>query len=143
MGSAIRHILVPVDGSEGARHALQLAADMADRWGARLTLLEVIEEAGPLPSFDERPPEGETREHWLSEQRFEPIRRDLQQVQVPWERRVEQGIPPDVICRVAEEEHVDLIVMGHRGMSAVGRWLVGSVSDRVVHHAPCSVTVVR
>jgi nucleotide-binding universal stress UspA family protein len=140
---AIRHILVPVDGSESASRALSTALELAQALGSSVTLLEVIEDAGPLPTYDEQPPPGETREHWLSEERFEPLRKQLQAaVSVPWRRRVEQGTPADVICEVAEEGF-ELIVMGKRGMSAVGRWLVGSVSDRVVRHAPCSVTVVK
>jgi nucleotide-binding universal stress UspA family protein len=62
---------------------------------------------------------------------------------VSWQRRVEQGYPAEVIVSLASDEAVDLIVIGNRGMSGVGRFLVGSVSDRVVHHAPCSVLVVK
>ena len=139
----IRHILVPVDGSESARHALEHAIGLAEAFGAELTLLEVIEDQGPLPTFDEKPPPGETREHWLSEERFQPLADLLEQTEVPWTRRVERGYPAEVICEVADKEEHDLVVMGSRGMSGVGRFLMGSVSDRVVHHAPCNVTVVK
>ncbi|MFW6067709.1 MAG: universal stress protein [Myxococcota bacterium] len=139
----VKHILVPVDGSEGSRRAVVTAIGLAEAAGASVTLLEVIEEAGPLPSYDERPPPGDTREHWLSEERWEPIRDLLQGTDVPWERRVERGYPAQRIVEVAEKGEFDLIVIGNRGMSAIGRFLVGSVSDKVVHHAPCSVLVVK
>jgi nucleotide-binding universal stress UspA family protein len=57
--------------------------------------------------------------------------------------RVEMGSAADAICRVADELAVDLIVIGARGMNPATRWLLGSVSDRVVHHANQPVTVVR
>lgn len=139
----IKHILVPVDGSESSQRAVVTAIGLAEPIGATVTLLEVIEEAGPLPSYDERPPPGETREHWLTEERWQPIRGLLEGTAVPWKRRVERGYPAEVIVDVAEEGGFDLVVMGHRGMSGVGRFLVGSVSDRVVHHASCSVLVVK
>jgi nucleotide-binding universal stress UspA family protein len=43
----------------------------------------------------------------------------------------------------AEQEHADLIVVGMRGLSTVKGWMLGSVSSRVMHHAPCNVLVVR
>jgi nucleotide-binding universal stress UspA family protein len=137
------HILVPVDGSEGSRRAVVHALELAAATGARLTLIEVIEEEGALPTYDERPPPGHTREAWLSEERWRPIAEVLEGSQVPWERRVEQGYPAEVIVQVCESADVDLVVMGSRGLRGVGRFLVGSVSDRVVHHAPCSVMVVK
>lgn len=143
MSAEVRHILVPVDGSESARRALERALWLARVAGADLTVLEVIEEGGPLPSYYEQPPPGETREHWLSRERLEPVRDLLEHTDVAWRLRVEEGTPADVICALAEEEGYDLIVMGKRGLSAVGRWLVGSVSDRVLRHAPGSVMVVK
>jgi nucleotide-binding universal stress UspA family protein len=60
------------------------------------------------------------------------------------ETRVEVGASPaDNIVKYAEETKTDLIVMGHRGLSGLDRFLVGSVAARVVAHAPCSVLVVR
>ncbi|AWV69560.1 hypothetical protein B9T54_05115 [Leptospira borgpetersenii serovar Hardjo-bovis] len=54
-----------------------------------------------------------------------------------------EGYPADTIVETATKGNYDMIVIGSRGLSAVGRFLVGSVSDRIVHHATCSVTVVR
>jgi nucleotide-binding universal stress UspA family protein len=60
------------------------------------------------------------------------------------ETRVEVGVSPaDNIVRYAAESNIDLIVMGHRGMTGLDRFMVGSVAGRVVAHAPCSVLVVR
>lgn len=139
----IKKILVPVDGSDHAKKALEMAIAMADAAGASVTALEVIEEFGPLPGYYEAAPSGIDRVKWVSEQRFEKVHTVLDETNVPWDRKVEEGYAADTICRVAEEGHYDLIVIGSRGLSFFGRFLLGSVSDRVVHHAPCSVVVVR
>ena len=57
--------------------------------------------------------------------------------------RVEVGSPADVIVDAASKSGVDLIVVGARGQNAASRFLLGSVSDRVLHHAHCPTLVVR
>lgn len=117
--------------------------EIAEPLSARLLVLEVIEEFGPLPGKYDAAPEGVDRTSWLAEERFAKVRDVLATDRVRWERVVEEGYPAEVICEVAAREKADLIVMGHRGMSPVTRFLIGSVSDKVVRNAPCSVMVVR
>ena len=54
-----------------------------------------------------------------------------------------QGEPADAILDVAEEENADLIVVGNKGMTGAKRFLLGSVPNKVSHHAPSSVLIVR
>jgi nucleotide-binding universal stress UspA family protein len=54
-----------------------------------------------------------------------------------------RGKPAEEIMKVASIQHADLIVMGAQGLGAVARFLIGSVSTRVVQHADCAVLVVR
>jgi nucleotide-binding universal stress UspA family protein len=54
-----------------------------------------------------------------------------------------QGDPADAILDVAEERGADLIVVGNKGMTGAKRFLLGSVPNKVSHHAPCSVLIVR
>jgi nucleotide-binding universal stress UspA family protein len=54
-----------------------------------------------------------------------------------------EGDPADAILDVAEERSSDLIVVGNKGMSGAKRFLLGSVPNKVSHHAPCSVLIVR
>ena len=139
----IRRILCPIDGSPGSRRALERALTLASAVGAVVTVLQVIEDEGPLPTYSDLPPPGADRLEWLAGQRYEPVRDALDGTAVKWTRRIEQGNAPGVICDVATEEGSDLVVIGCRGLSAAGRFLLGSGSDRVVHHAPCSVMVTR
>ncbi len=139
----IKKVLAPVDGSESSKKALEMAILIAKESLAKLTILEVVEEFGPLPGFYGAAPEGMDRVKWISEQRFEDIHPMLDEENVEWDRIVEEGYPADKICEVAEKGNFDIIVMGSKGRSAVGRFLMGSISDRVVHHAVCSVCVVK
>ena len=139
----IKKILVPIDGSDSARRGLEMALSIAESTDGKVTILEVVEEFGPLPGYYDAPPLGMDRVEFIKEKRFEKIHSILEGTKVAWDRRVEEGFPADVICDVARSEETNLIVIGNRGLSFTGRFLLGSVSDRVVHHAPCSVLVVR
>ncbi len=138
----VERVLVAVDGSDDSVRALERAIELCRQTDARLTVLEVIEDFGPLPGYYEAAPEGIDRVAWVAEQRFSHAALDLEDPGIDWDRRVEAGYPAEVICEVAQDGY-DLVVVGTHGRSAVGRFLVGSVSDRVVHHAPCDVLVVR
>ena len=63
--------------------------------------------------------------------------------QVMGKIRTESGKPGDVIIKTAKEEHVGLIVIGSRGLGLVKRTLAGSVSDHVLHNAPCPVVICK
>ena len=54
-----------------------------------------------------------------------------------------EGDPADAILDVAEERNAGLIVVGNKGMTGAKRFLLGSVPNKVSHHAPCSVLIIR
>lgn len=140
------HILVGVDGSEDSRKAARFAGELAERVGARVSLLFVVE---PPRSFGMWPMDGfATTGSPLSVEQASSVRRLLEDMAKGFprahvEKVVEVGSPAETICRLAETLSADLVVVGARGHGPVGRWLLGSVSDRVVHHASRPVTVVR
>lgn len=142
----LKHILVAVDGSEGARKALAFAASLAEGMGARLTLLAVLEPPVMLPFA---PLEGFAVVQPVGDEQLAALRKLLRDAAQGSgasrvEERVEVGRPAQVICDQADALGADLIVLGARGSGAHGaRWLVGSVSDRVVHTARVPVTVVH
>ena len=59
------------------------------------------------------------------------------------ETHAREGDPADAILDVAEEQGADLIVVGNKGMTGAKRFLLGSVPNKVSHHAPCSVMIIR
>jgi nucleotide-binding universal stress UspA family protein len=62
---------------------------------------------------------------------------------VPVNVYARQGDPADAIVDVAEEREADLIIVGNKGMTGARRFLLGSVPNKISHHAPCSVLIVR
>ena len=132
-------ILVAYDGSDGARRALARVAALA-RHEDVVSIVAVAEGiplfgyASSLPS----PEQEEARQDQLVEAARLLSEHGLRSSLVK-----RTGDPATAILDVAREEDVDLIVMGTRGMSTVGRWLIGSVSSKVLHHAHCSVLVAR
>ena len=142
----IQHLLVAVDGSEGSRRWRSPVPGQRPPPGARVTLLHVLE---PIPvvslgfaefyGVSHRQPTDEemAKLHQALHEMLEGFPRDRV------EEIIEYGTPADTIVAQAEARNADLIVMGARGMGAVGRFLVGSVSDRVVHQARRNVTVVH
>ncbi|MEA2251885.1 MAG: hypothetical protein QOG70_2127 [Solirubrobacteraceae bacterium] len=136
------NVLVPVDGSDGAGKALDCALSLCSALDARLTALAV---EGKLPAYaaslgevDEVKREKDefftavlTRAQEAARERGVAIRTEL----VP-------GHAAEVITHYAAAHGHDLIVIGHRG-HFLGDVLLGSTADRVAHHAPCPVMVVR
>lgn len=132
-------ILIAYDGSESAKRALEEAAKLV-RDDGTLTVVSVAEE---LPQFGRAaamlvPEEDEERRHELREAKAMLAERGIAAKVV--ERR---GDAATMILDEAEKEGVELIVMGTRGLGSGKRWLLGSVSTKVLHHAPSNVLVVR
>lgn len=95
---------------------------------------------GSIPVPAEAWVEQEEQDHILAERR---IRETFRELGPEVEVRVESGDPGERICAVAVEERVDLVVVGSHDVGTLRRILGGSVSDDVVHHAPCPVLLVR
>ena len=74
---------------------------------------------------------------------LEEAAKSLHAVGVKVEIHAREGDPADAILDVAEEESADLIVVGNKGMTGAKRFLLGSVPNKVSHHAPCSVMIIR
>lgn len=141
----ISHVLIAVDGSPSSHHAANQGFGLARQTGAKVTLAFVLESppvipVGPLSGYVMTSPPRTDADLEKARAELKALAHDAG---VPVETRVELGSPADVLCELADRLAVDLIVIGARGLSAGTRWLLGSVSDRVVHHAPCPVLVVR
>ncbi len=142
----IKHILVAIDGSDSSRKAARFAHDLAQQTNARITLLFVLEPPRmiALGFLDSELISGSQR----SPEELEAVRRlldevasDLPKAQV--DKLVEIGRPADTIVAQADALGADHLVIGARGLNPGGKWLLGSVSDRVVQHAGRPVTVVH
>lgn len=140
--SMVDRILIADDGSEEAWRAVEMGMDLALKYGARATLLTVIHH----PAYPATV--GEVQEADFEQREFaERVQRKAIEyaklLGLNPEAVVTSGHPVEAIVEYARAHSVDLIVMGHRGMSNLQRFFGGSVSDRVVDHAPCNVLIVR
>jgi len=145
VSSTMARILVGVDGSEGSAAAIRWASRLALTAGAEVVAVHVIDR-----SADDVRPLGlprailneadwrEAVEHELDAAWCGPLAR----AGVRHRTRVVEGQPGPRLAEVAGQEHADLVVTGHRGLSGLGELLHGSVSAYLTHHAPCPVAVV-
>lgn len=130
-----RSILVGTDGSETAHAALARGIELAVGLQARLHIVMAYE---PVP--DARPREAAAQAVALLERaQAEAVSGGVSEV----ETFARVGDAADAIVDVAEEQRCDLIVVGNKGMTGAKRFLLGSVPNKVSHHAPCSVLIVR
>jgi nucleotide-binding universal stress UspA family protein len=137
----LKRMLVGVDGSEYSLAAVRAAAKLAAERGIKsVTLINVIPVAVSTLGVTPVAAAPEDVEAW---EVFDKPKALLKEAGVEAKLLLRTGDPANEILNVAKEGGYDLIVVGHRGLSPVQAFLLGSVSNRVVTHAPCSVLVVR
>jgi nucleotide-binding universal stress UspA family protein len=139
--SPFQKILVGFDGSVQAAKAAETAFSLAQALDGRVVLLAVARPPEPATSVELHAMLDDAREHY--EQDFAKFRVKAQQHGLELETAIAVGHPAEQIIRRAEADHVDLILLGRRGMSRFEKWILGSVSERVLRYAHCPVMVVR
>jgi nucleotide-binding universal stress UspA family protein len=148
-----RNILVPVDGSQHARRAVEVAADMARHCGAKLTLLHVLTHVGGYQVPEELKGFSQLEHIRVTEQ--DVIEAAGQEILAEAEKTARKAGAPDVvtllrsgdptsqIADVASRSGIDLIVMGRRGLGNLSGLLLGSVSHKVAQTVDCSCMTVK
>jgi nucleotide-binding universal stress UspA family protein len=141
-------MVVGTDGSETANEAVRQAAELACRLGAKVHLVSAYE---PVPEerLREERHGAPADVEWLINPRedvsstLEDAANAIRKKGLVVDVHAREGDPADAILDVAEEQEVDLIVVGNKGMTGAKRFLLGSVPNKVSHHAPCSVMIIR
>ncbi len=151
---SVKRILVPVDGSVHSSKAVDMALDLAKRYGATLYFIHVAAGYAAYERFGEAY-EGRVNPEILTETALNTVRSQgethLQEVEARAKSagltKVERvhcaGDPADEILNFAEQNQIDLITMGSRGLGRFSRVFLGSVSNKVAHHARCTVIIVK
>jgi nucleotide-binding universal stress UspA family protein len=141
-------IVVGTDGSETAGEAVRQATQLAKELGAKLHIVSAYEPAVTQRLKEER--EAIPRDlEWMVSARedvlgvLDEAAKGVQGEGLDVETYPREGDPADAILDVAEEQGADLIVVGNKGMTGAKRFLLGSVPNKVSHHAPCSVLIIR
>lgn len=143
-----KRIVVGTDGSDSAKEAVKQAASLAQLTGASLDVVSAYEPVPKRRVDSEREGAPADIQHEFGPREdvnfaldgAAAIARDMGVEVKPHPR---DGDPADAILATAEEVEADLIVVGNKGMTGARRFLLGSVPNKVSHHADCSVLIVR
>ena len=149
----IDKVLLPTDGSETADKAIAFSARLLGNTSCKVTLLSVVEEPAYSAFWSDgliapevlMPPPEEMREELdkRAEEMLAESARPLREAGLEATPMIRFGNSAAEILQEAEEGGYDMIVMGSHGRGALGGFLLGSVSNRVTHHATCPVLIVR
>jgi nucleotide-binding universal stress UspA family protein len=143
-----KSIVVGTDGSATATEAVRQAVELAHAVGAKLELVSAYEPVPAQRLADERREAPEDLQWAITPREdvdamLEAAATVAREAQVEVDVYPRQGDPADALLDVAEEREADLIVVGNKGMTGAKRFLLGSVPNKVSHHAPCSVLIIR
>ena len=139
--SLYMNILVPVDGSKYSEKALLHACDMARNYQSRLTLLYVVEKTAQLNLLD--------RKEYLKLLRkfgnrvLVQAKKTAAQFGIDSTILMKEGNIHNEIINLAKKEQCNLIIIGSKGLGAVGRFFLGSISNKLANNSPCSVLIVK
>jgi nucleotide-binding universal stress UspA family protein len=141
-------IVVGTDGSETAAKAVDAAVELAQLNGATLEIVSAYEPVSSQRLREEArqmPPDLQ----WMINRRADvdaTLHHAAERAHAAGltpQTYAREGDPADAILDVAEELSADLIVVGNKGMTGAKRFLLGSVPNKISHHAPCAVLIIR
>ena len=140
--------VVGTDGSETAAEAVRQATELANSVGAQIHLVSAYEPVGSQRLREERQQAPDDLQWSINEREdveatLKKAAEKIQGAGVQVSTYARQGDPADAILDVAEEQNSDLIIVGNKGMTGAKRFLLGSVPNKISHHAPCSVLIIR
>ena len=141
-------IVVGTDGSQTASEAVRQATELAKSVGASIDLVSAYE---PVPTARLREEQTQVPRdlEWAVNPRedveatLKDAADEIKEGGVEVQTFAREGDPADAILDVADERKPGLIVVGNKGMAGAKRFLLGSVPNRVSHHAPCCVMIIR
>jgi nucleotide-binding universal stress UspA family protein len=136
-----KKILVGFDGSAQAQKAIDTALALAQTLDSKLLVFAVARPPEPATMVELDAMLDDAREHY--EEKFKGIVQRANALGVELETDIAVGHPVEQIVHRAEIDHVDLIILGRRGVSRFERIIIGSTSEKVLRYANCPVMVVR
>ena len=138
-------ILVPVDGSEGANHAVDHIIGLAKAQPANdihVLNVQIPVLSGNVKMFiNEQQLNDYYREEALAALKSAQAR--LDQAKIPYTHHISFGHVAETIARYAKENSIDQIVMGTRGLGAISEFVLGSVASKVIHLSSVPVTLIK
>ena len=135
-------ILVAVDGSDHASTAVTHAVELADRHGATLHALYVIETRTAYDNAIIDPEERRAALREDGEDVLAAVRQRAEKRGIETRTVIEEGVPPEEILTYIDEQDIDMVCMGERGQSDFKTVLLGSATETVIHESDIPVVVV-
>ncbi|MEM6366655.1 MAG: universal stress protein [Planctomycetota bacterium] len=143
--ACVQNVLLALDGSAASIEAAELLAHLPRTQRQRLTILTVVQRPFVHSSYatGELLDKAYQRDRELAFETYAKVREIFEGANVEIEHKIGAGPIAETIVEMADETDADLLVIGARGHSTITRLLLGSISDYVATHAPCSTLVVR
>lgn len=141
-----QNILFPTDGSPEAKKAQETVKELALKFSAHVTVLNSYEFSGLIGGYEITPTYLAELDRSLEENAKKIVTeavKDFENAGIKTKQIIAKGDPANTIQEAAEKEQIDLVVMGSRGLGAVKGFLLGSVSNYVLHHVKCPVMLIQ
>jgi len=140
-----QRILIPVDGSQLSLQAAKQGVYIARKLESKVVFLYVIDvrmiETSSLTGTD--PGILKTRLRNAAERYLNEAAKLAEEENITFQNRIREGLPAEDILKEIEEEKIDLVIMGSKGMSGAHRVVIGSTAEEVVRWSPCPVLIVK
>ncbi len=138
---SFKKILVPLDGSKYSEKALQRACEVVNAFDSKLILLYVVEKPLPIDFLDRKEYLEILRK--FGNKTLEKANNILSKKGITAKISIKEGNIVNEIKKVAKKEKCDLIIVGNKGLDAVTRFLLGSVSNKLAQSSSCSLLIIK
>ncbi len=138
---SFKKILVPLDGSKYSDKALQRACEVVNAFDSKLVLLYVVEKSLPINLLDRKVYLEILRK--FGKKTLEKANNVLSKKGITAKTFLKEGNIVNEIKKVAKKENCDLIIVGNKGLGAVTRFLLGSVSNKLAQSSSCSLLIIK
>jgi len=140
----IQRILCPVDFSEPSKRALTNAITMAESLGAELIVLSVFEPEYSYSRWIKADLENENKKAYQAFlEQYDQFLKNFAFRDLIWKKLIAQGVIDEQIVQNVKDHQTDLLIMGTTGRTGLGRLLIGSVTEKVIHKVECSVITTK
>jgi len=140
-----QRILIPIDGSQLSLKAAKQGVYIAGKLESKIVFLYVIDvriiQTSSLTGTD--PGILKTRLRNVAERYLKEAAKLAEEENITFQNQIREGLPAEDILKEIEEEKIDLVIMGSKGMSGAHRVIIGSTAEEVVRWSPCPVLVVK
>jgi len=138
---SFKKILVPLDGSKYSEKALQRACEVVNAFDSKLILLYIVEKSLPINLLDRKVYLEMVRK--FGNKTLEKANNVLSKKGIIAKTFLKEGNIVNEIKKVTKKENCDLIIVGNKGLGAVTRFLLGSVSNKLAQSSSCSLLIIK